>query len=160
MHAYTRTHPAKHTQKQKHDTRVGERRVDYISVNLPSRRSSAVKTQTERKKAARDPLPVIAMLDTCKGLTALYHLQRGREREGGRGRKSDRTGELAMGWKRGDMGGDVRGTSPLSASCWSFVAPLEHLKQWTEHGNMLLFFCLFVLWVMVQRGRKWISKNH
>lgn len=42
--------------------------------NLPFGRNAAEITKTERK-IARDPLPVIAMLDTCLRLAALNHLE-------------------------------------------------------------------------------------
>lgn len=42
--------------------------------NLPFERNAAEITKTERE-IARDPLPVIAMLDTCLRLAALNHLE-------------------------------------------------------------------------------------
>lgn len=42
--------------------------------NLPFVRNAAEITKTQRE-IARDPLPVIAMLDTCLRLAALNHLE-------------------------------------------------------------------------------------
>lgn len=54
-------------------------------LHSPFRRNAAEITKTE-KEIARDPLPVIAMLDTCSRLAALNHL------------------ETAMGWNCRHMG--------------------------------------------------------
>lgn len=70
----------------------------------PFGRNAAEITKTEREMA-RDPLPVIAMLDTCLRLAALNHL------------------ETAMGWKYRHMRGGGRaqaGSCLLDRGCVIF----------------------------------------
>lgn len=81
---------AEHTQRKRGDSPFG--------------RSAAEITKTEREMA-RDPLPVIAMLDTCLRLAALNHL------------------ETAMGWKHRHMRGGGRaqaGSCLLDRGCVIF----------------------------------------
>lgn len=57
----------------------------HAGIHLPFAMNAAETTRSQREIIARDPLPVIAMLDTCSRLAALNHL------------------EMAMGWKRRHM---------------------------------------------------------
>lgn len=68
--------------------------------NLPFGRNAAEITKTE-SEIARDPLPVIAMLDTCLRLAALNHL------------------ETAMGWKCRHMRGGGRAQAGSLLSYWA-----------------------------------------